>query len=197
LNEIHNSEILHEKGVNNYNITKKVAMAGIFISGGLALSYLNPFAYFEIFGTKINPFAHIINAMMGVLIGLVFASITALGIAMLRFSLGIGSIHAFHGGISGAIVVGAAAFILWKKKPKYVEFAALFEPFGTVFIGGTIANLIVPIGDALLIEGFIIYWILFANSSIPGAIIGFLILKYLKRAGISREDYIKRITSDK
>ena len=134
------SQIIKEKSsseivVSTFFITKRVAMAGIFIAIGLVLSYMNPFAYFEIFGTKINPFAHIVNAMMGVLIGFTFASITALGIATLRYSLAIGSIHAFHGGISGAVVVGIVAYILWKKAPKYVELAAFFEPLGTVFIG--------------------------------------------------------------
>lgn len=175
-----------ETGTSNYFINKRVAMAATFIALGLVLSYMNPFAYFEIFGTKINPFAHIVNAMMGVLIGFAFACITALGIATLRFSLAIGSIHAFHGGISGAFVVGLVAYVLWKKAPKYVEFAAFFEPLGTVFLGGTIAQLIAPLGSVT------VYWGLFALSSIPGCIIGFIILKLIKPAGISREDYIQK-----
>ncbi|MBA7505326.1 hypothetical protein ES706_03993 [subsurface metagenome] len=39
-----------------------------------------------------------INGMMGVLVGLSLACTTALAIAVLRFSLGIGSILAFPGG---------------------------------------------------------------------------------------------------
>ncbi|MFX0069617.1 MAG: energy coupling factor transporter S component ThiW [Candidatus Hermodarchaeota archaeon] len=168
------------------SITKKVATAGIFIAVGLVLSYLNPFAYFTIFGTKINPFAHFINAITGVLIGLTFSCIVALGIAILRFALGIGTIHAFHGGISGAVVVGFTAYLLRKKYPDKVEYAALTEPIGTVFIGGTIAQLIAPIG---VIEGFLIYWGLFAMSCIPGCIAGFLMLKVLRKAGITWEDF--------
>ena len=80
----------------------------------------------------------------GVLIGVTFSSITALGIASIRFSAGIGTIHAFHGGVSGAVVVGIVSHILWKKKPKYVEYAAFTEPIGTVFIGGTIGEIILP-----------------------------------------------------
>ena len=154
--------------------TKKIAAAAIFIPVGLVLSYLNPFAYFLIFGTKINPFAHIMNAITGVLIGLLFSCITALGIAILRYSLSIGSIHAFHGGISGALVVGIVAHILKKKKPKYIALAALTEPIGTIFIGGTIASIIVYGG--IVIEGLFLYWGLFAMSCIPGCIIGFIIL---------------------
>ncbi len=176
-----------EKIIFRNTLTKKVATAGIFMAVGLVLSFLNPFAYFTIFGTKINPFVHFINAITGVLIGLSFSCVVALGIAILRFAFGIGTIHAFHGGISGAFVVGLVAHILRKKFPKYVEFAALTEPIGTVFIGGTIAYLILPIGG---IEGLFIYWGLFAASCIPGCILGFLILKVLRRAGITWEDYL-------
>lgn len=175
-----------ERSIIQRTLSKKVATAAIFIGVGVILSYLNPFAYFAIFGTKINPFAHLINAITGVLIGTTFSCVTALGIAIIRFSLGLGSIHAFHGGISGALVVGSVAFILRKKHSNHVELAALTEPIGTVFIGGTIAQLIAPIGG---IEGLFIYWGLFAASSVPGAIIGYLILRILKTAEITWKDY--------
>jgi len=178
---------MNEKNFTTPSLTKKMATSAIMIAVGLILSYLNPFAYFNIFGTKINPFAHIVNAIMGVLVGFGFGIITAAGIATLRFSLAIGSIHAFHGGISGAVVVGMVAYLLWKKYPKYVEFAALMEPIGTVFIGGTIAQLIAPLGA----EGIFFYWGLFAVSSIPGAIIGYLVLLALKKAYISRADFFE------
>jgi energy coupling factor transporter S component ThiW len=178
-----------EKRIFQNTITKRVAAAGIFIAVGLLLSYLNPFAYFQIAGTKINPFAHLINAITGVLIGLVFSCITALGIAILRFSLGIGTIHAFHGGVSGAFVVGAMAYVLRRKFPKYIEFAAFLEPIGTVFIGGTIGQLIAPIGDLFAIEGFLTYWGLFALSCIPGTLMGYTILSILEKTGINWEDF--------
>mgnify|MGYP006278556373 CR=1 FL=1 len=169
------------------NLSKRVATAGIFMAVGLILSYLNPFAYFTLFGTKINPFAHIINAITGVLLGLSFSLITAFGIAILRFSLGIGSIHAFHGGMAGSLVVGIVARIIWKKKPNWVKTASLTEPIGTIFIGGTIAQLIAPLGG---IEGLFVYWGLFAASCIPGAIIGFIVLNFLEKSNISREEYV-------
>lgn len=168
-------------------LTKKIAAAGIFIAVGVFLSAINPFGYFTIFGTKINPFAHLINAITGVLIGLIFSCITALGIAMLRFATNIGTIHAFHGGISGAVVVGLIAYLLRRKYPRYVEFAALFEPLGTIFIGGTIGYLIT--GDIFVIESLFTFWVLFALSCIPGSILGFIILMALKPAKISWEDF--------
>ncbi len=163
-------------------LTKRVATSAILIAVGVFLSYLNPFAYFDIFGTKINPFAHIINGISGVLLGVAFSCLTAFGIAILRFSFGIGSIHAFHGGISGALVVGLVATFLKKKYPKYVNLATLTEPLGTVFIGGTIAQLIIP-------TNLFIYWGLFAASCIPGCIIGYVMLEILKKSGISWEDF--------
>jgi len=166
-----------------------IAMVGIFIAVGVVLSYLNPFGYFEIFGTKINPFAHFINAITGVLIGLILSCVTALGIAIIRFSVGIGTIHAFHGGISGALIVGIVGIILRKKTPKYVILAALFEPLGTVFIGGTIGFFLVPIGESVII-GLMTYWWLFLLSSVPGSILGFLFLIILKRVGYTWEDFI-------
>ena len=179
------NEISNERKTSQPKITKRIATSGIMVAVGLVLSYLNVFAYFTLFGTKINPYIHIINAVMGVLVGLSFALITALALASLRFALALGTIHAFHGGMAGALVVGTVAYFLWKKYPKYVPFAALTEPLGTVFIGGTIAQLIVPLGDV----GLFIYWGLFALSCIPGCIVGFLVLLSLKKAGISREDF--------
>ncbi|MHA1689147.1 MAG: energy coupling factor transporter S component ThiW [Promethearchaeota archaeon] len=182
-----NNASKEKKGIPSATFTKKIATAAIFIAVGLVLSYLNPFAYFIIFGTKINPFAHFINGMTGVLVGMIFAMLTATGIAILRFSLGIGTIHAFHGGISGAFVVGIISYILRKRKPQKVEWAALTEPLGTVFIGGTIAQIIAPIGG---IAGLFTYWGLFAASCIPGSILGFIMLKILRKAGISWEEYV-------
>ena len=170
--------------------TKKIAAIAIFMALGLVLSFMNPFAYFTIFGTKINPFAHFINAITGVLIGLASSCIVALGIASIRFSLAIGTIHAFHGGITGAAVVGTISYFLRKKYPKYVEFAALTEAIGTVFLGGTIGHLIAPIGSIFALESLIIYWSLFALSSIPGSIMGFGILMFLKHiTQITWEDF--------
>jgi len=166
-------------------LTLKIALAAVFMAVGIVLSYLNPFGYLFLFGTKINPFAHLINVITGVLIGVTFSSITALGIASIRYSAGIGSIHAFHGGISGAVVVGIVSHILWKKKPKYVEYAAFTEPIGTVFIGGTITALI----QGFTLANLLFFWWLFMLSSVVGSALGFIVLKILKRSGYSRDRF--------
>jgi len=178
-----------ESKVSQILVTKRISTTAIMVGVGLVLSYLNPFAYITIFGAKINPFAHVVNAIMGVLVGPIYALVTATIIAALRFSLAIGTIHAFHGGMSGAIVVGIFAYYLWKRTPKYVDLAALSEPIGTIFIGGTIAQLITPTGG---IGAIFTWWGLFAASCIPGCVIGFVILLALRKADISREDFFEK-----
>ncbi|MFX1238462.1 MAG: energy coupling factor transporter S component ThiW [Promethearchaeota archaeon] len=173
---------------NSTILSKKIALSSIFIAFGLVLSFINVFAYFIIIGFKINPYVHLINSVAGVLLGVYYSIFVATSIALLRFSFSIGTIHAFHGGISGAFVVGLVAMILKKiQRSKYIIYSALLEPLGTVFIGGTIAYYIAPTGS--LMSGLIINWSLFALSSVPGSIIGFLVLNILKKAGITHEDY--------
>ena len=184
-NSIKNEEETEKKSLIKSNLTKKVATSAIFIAIGIILALFNPFAFVAILGgPKIFPMAHFINGITGVLIGTSFACVTSLGIAIFRYPIGIGSIHAFHGGISGAFVVGLTSYILRKKKPDYVEYAALSEPIGTVFIAATIANLISPVH-------LFYWWGLFAAASIPGCILGFLMLKLLKRQGISYKDFFQ------
>jgi energy coupling factor transporter S component ThiW len=178
-----------EKHIFQMNLTRKIATAAIFGAIGVVLGHINPFAFIPIIGTKIFPFAHFINALTGVLIGFAFSTTTALAIAIIRFSFALGTIHAFHGHLSGAIVVSITAYFLWRYKPKYVDLAALAEPFGTVFIAGTIGAAIQGI---FTIEGILSFWSLFALSSIPGCVLGYIILKVLRKTGISREDFIQK-----
>ena len=185
-----NSEEIEKKSLIQSNLTKRVATSAIFIAVGIVLSLFNPFAFVELLGgPKIFPMAHFINGITGVLIGVSFACVTSLGIAIFRYPVGVGSIHAFHGGISGAFVVGLTSYILRKKKSNYVEYAALTDPIGTVFIAGTIANFITPV--PFFIWGGFWWWGIFAAASIPGSILGFLMLKLLKRQGISYKDFFQ------
>lgn len=155
----------------------KIATSAMLTALGVVLSYLNPFGYVVIFGAKINPFAHFINAIAGVLLGPIYALFVALFIAIIRFSTGIGSILAFPGGMSGALIVGLMREVILRMNPKKVHFAALFEPIGTVFIGGTISSLI------LISTPYLVFWWLFALSAIPGCILGYLCLIALDKAG--------------
>lgn len=176
-----------EKNATNKNkLTLRIGLTAILIAVGVVLSYINPFGYFTISGTKINPFAHLINAISGVLLGFSFSVIAASSIAIIRYSTSIGSIHAFHGGISGAIIVSILSHFIYKKYPKYVEYAAFFEPFGTVFIGGTITAII----QGLTIGNLLFYWGIFLASSAIGSALGFILLKIIKDSGYSRETFL-------
>ncbi|MFX0080327.1 MAG: energy coupling factor transporter S component ThiW [Candidatus Hodarchaeota archaeon] len=190
------SDKTKEKIIIQNLATKKIATSAIFTSVGIILSHLNPFIFIPIIGAKIFPFAHFINAITGVLIGILFSSITALGIAILRFSLALGTIHAFHGHLAGAIVVSTSAYILWRYKPKHIDLAALTEPLGTVFIAGTIAEIITPVQGIVSLKGLLFFWGLFTVSSVPGCVLGYLMLKVLRRAGISRVDFIRQLNNE-
>jgi len=129
-----NGEEIEKKSLIQSNLTKRVATSAILIAVGIVLAMFNPFAFVEILGgPKVFPMAHFINGITGVLIGISFACVTSLGIAIFR-------------------------------------------------IAATIANIISPVH-------LLYWWGLFAASSIPGSILGFLMLKLLKRQGISYKDF--------
>jgi energy coupling factor transporter S component ThiW len=171
--------------INKNEDTKslKIVMVAVFTAIGVILSYLNPFAYTTLFGTKINPFAHLMNAVTGVLLGPWYAVLTAFLIAIIRYTAGIGSIHAFPGGIPGALVVGLISVLFSKQNGKYRIFAAFFEPIGTVFIGATISAYISGTGTLLF------WWGLFAASCIPGSLMGLVILIILKKRNITYDKF--------
>jgi energy coupling factor transporter S component ThiW len=113
----------------------------------------------------------------GVLLGPWWAAGSALVMETLRVSIGTGSLFAFPGSPFGAIAVGLAYGLLRRDE------AALFEPLGTVFVGATLGALLISpvLGEAA--GGFLALMVAFALSSIPGAIIGYLVLKALRRTG--------------
>ncbi|MBU7014003.1 MAG: energy coupling factor transporter S component ThiW [Theionarchaea archaeon] len=127
--------------------------------------------------TKVFPLQHTINAVSGILMG-PWAVISSLIAATVRFSTGTGSIYAFPGSPFGALVVS----LLYRLTKK--DLAALTEPLGTVGIGATLS--------ALLIAPFItesaptlwFFWTAFAASCIPGAVLGYFILKILRRSNV-------------
>lgn len=155
--------------------TRKLVLAALFAGMGVLLS---SFAI-PVGGAKVFPFQHAINAVAGILLGPWWAAGSALVTATLRVSLGTGSLFAFPGSPFGAIAVGIAYRILRRDE------AALFEPVGTVLVGATLgAVLISPLLEGAG-GGLLALMIAFALSSIPGAIIGYLVLKALRRAGYS------------
>jgi energy coupling factor transporter S component ThiW len=153
--------------------TRKLVLAALFAGLGVLLS---SFAI-PVGGARVFPFQHTINAVAGVLLGPWWAAGSALVTATLRVSLGTGSLFAFPGSPFGAIAVGLAYRFLRRDE------AALFEPIGTVFVGATLGALLISplLGEAA--GGLLALMVAFALSSIPGAIIGYLVLKALRKTG--------------
>ena len=124
--------------------------------------------------TKVAPFQHTINAIAGILLGPWYAAGAALVTAFLRNLLHWGTPFAFPGSPFGALAVGYAYRLL------RTDAAALCEPLGTGPIGGTLAAWIV----APLVGSHGTWWFFltaFLWSSIPGAILGYVFLRALRR----------------
>lgn len=155
------------------SMTRKLVLAAIFAALGV---FLSSFAL-PVVGARVFPFQHAINAVAGVVLGPWWAAGSALVTATVRVSIGTGSLFAFPGSPFGALAVGLAYRLLRRDE------AALFEPVGTVLVGATLGALLISpfIGEAA--GGLLALMVAFALSSIPGAIIGYLGLKALRRTG--------------
>jgi len=162
----------------------RIALTAMLITIGVSLSFYP--GSIPVGPTKVLPYQHMVNGISGVILGPWYAILIATAIGLLRYQLGVGTIFAFPGGIPGALVVGFTYHYL-----KRTDFAALTEPVGTG-IGALISALIVqPILGVKafppllgLTEQWQIFLILFWLSSIPGAILGFMILVALRRRGV-------------
>jgi energy coupling factor transporter S component ThiW len=156
---------------------RKLTLAGLFAALAVLLSL---FAV-PVGGARVLPFQHAINAVAGVMLGPWWAAGSALVAAGLRISFGLGTPFALVGSPFGAIAVGLA-YRYWRR-----DEAALFEPVGTVLVGAPLgAILISPFLDLGAAGGTVALMISFALSSIPGAILGYVLLKALRRAGAIR-----------
>jgi len=167
--------------VSTEKISNKIVLSAILIALGVTIS---PFMYIPFLTAKAYPGQHMVNAIAGVLLGPLWAALIATVVGIIRNAMGVGTIYAFPGGISGGVVVGVFAHIIRKIKPEIVYYAALSEPLGTVFIGGTLSVYMVAplIGDLKVSGALIPIWSLFALSSIPGSVMGFIVLKVLRIA---------------
>ena len=153
--------------------TKILVYTAIFGALGVVLGWIS----FPVGPTKIYPLQHTINAVAGILIG-PWAFISALIAAAVRYATGMGSIYAFPGSPFGALVV-AFMYKLTKK-----DSAALTEPVGTVVIGATISALLIAPFFTQNAPTVWFFWTAFAASCIPGAVLGYGIVKILRRTHV-------------
>ena len=156
--------------------TKRIALAAVLIAVTVVLSPI----HFPIGSSKCYPAQHMVNGIAGVLLGPWYAAVMAFFTGVIRNLLGMGTLHAFPGGIPGGLVVGIVY-----RHVKRTDLAAITEPLGTVVIGATISAYVVApyLGKAFTVA---FWWTIFAASSIPGSIIGFLVLKSLRATGITK-----------
>jgi len=162
----------------------RIALTAVLIAVGVALSFYP--GSIPLGPTRVLPYQHMINGIGGIILGPWYSAFIAAAIGALRIQLGVGTIFAFPGGIPGALVVGFTYHYL-----KRTDFAALTEPIGTG-IGALISALIVQPTLGIrafppllgLTEQWQIFLVLFWLSSIPGAILGFVIVVALRRRGV-------------
>jgi energy coupling factor transporter S component ThiW len=159
--------------MGNVEKVRRIVLAGLFAATAVLLSGI----HFPVGPIKAFPFQHMVNIVAGVMIGPWYAAISALIAGIIRNAIGTGTIFAFPGGIPGAIVVGLV--FRWVRR----DWAAMMEPVGTGFIG-------VPLTVFLLgpILGkqfaFALFFPAFMASSIPGSVIGYVLLKALRRTNV-------------
>jgi energy coupling factor transporter S component ThiW len=161
--------------------TKKISLTALLIALGVVIS---PLIWFPILDSKAFPGQHIINSIAGVLLGPIWAAFIAFCIGIIRMSLGVGTIFSMPGGIPGGVIVGLFYRFFKHRGFKRPDLSAITEPIGTVLIGGTLAvYLFAPyVGRQMVL---IPVWMGWSLSSIPGCILGFIILKSIRGLGIA------------
>jgi energy coupling factor transporter S component ThiW len=153
--------------------TRKLSLAIVLTALAIVLSPI----FFPVGPTKTFPWQHMVNAIAGVLLGPWYAALMAIAAGIIRNLLGVGTVFAFPGGIPGALVVGITYHYLRK------DYAALTEVLGTGVIGALLSAWIIgpSLGMTMAVDAFIIA---FSASSIPGSILGYVVLLVIRRIPI-------------
>lgn len=165
-----------EYEASSASTAKRVALGAVLTALTVSLSTF----YIPLGTTKCFPAQHMVNGVAGVLLGPWYAAVMAIATGTIRNMLGLGTLYAYPGGIPGALVVGLVHRYLLKD-----DLAALSEPVGTVAVGATLSALVLaPMQGHNLTLYF--FWAAFAASSVPGAFLGYVVLKALRRLGLER-----------
>lgn len=152
---------------------QKMTLAALFAALAVLLS---PFS-FPVGPSRCFPFQHAVNAVAGVALGPWWACGAAFVASLVRNGMGTGTLLAFPGSMFGALAVGFVAGLLPKNLRSWAAFA---EPIATSTIGAWTASLIVSTagGRAAM---FSMLAAAFFLSSGPGALIGCVVLRLLRR----------------
>ncbi len=155
------------------SVTKKLSFTAILIALGVILSPI----YIPLAPYKLYPMAHTINVLGGIFLGPLYATVVATAVGVIRIGLGTGTVFAIPGGVPGAIVIGLVYKYLWRS-----DWASFSEVIGSP-IGAAMAVYIVgPMaGRHPVLLATIASW---TASGIIGSLIGFLVVKALRRLDI-------------
>lgn len=155
--------------------TKKIVLSGLLISIGTLASHL---IVIPVGVAKCYPIQHTINVIGAIILGPAYAVGNAFLISLLRNILGVGFLLAFPGSMFGAFLSG-----IFYKKFKKVNAAGAGEIIGTGIIGSLVAF---PISKILLgfEVGAFFFIPPFILSSFVGAVIGILVIKFLRKTNM-------------
>lgn len=173
-------------------LTLRISLISIFTALGVVLSWF----WIPVLTSKAYPAQHMINALVGVILGPFDALIVAFLIGVIRISLNLGTLYAFPGGLPGGFVVGIFYWLFKKifKKSTAIKLSVWTEPIGTVLIGATLSLLFVAplIHDTKMIElvsrnffiGLLTLYLGWSISSFSGVTLAFIIVIFLVRMGL-------------
>lgn len=157
---------------------QRLVLMALLVAMGVAASTFSPIPFL---GAKLFPFQHAINVVAGVILGPVYAGITALVIAITRIITGTGSPMAIPGSVFGAVLAG----LLYRQTRHYIG-AMVGEVIGTGLIGAVAAfpvAVLIMGNEKAAGAGVTFFIIPFALSSAAGALLGGALLPALNRAG--------------
>ncbi|NLK00864.1 MAG: energy coupling factor transporter S component ThiW [Clostridia bacterium] len=155
--------------------TRKLTIMALFVAIGTITAHV---IWFPAGPARAYPMQHAINVLTAVYLGPGAAGLIALVISALRNMLGLGTIFAFPGSIFGALLAGYL-YRLFRKDTA----AVVGEVFGTAVIGGLVSFPIAKfiLGQEAAAFAFVIP---FAVSSIAGAAVAFVLLRFIPRGRI-------------
>ena len=159
---------------------RAMLLSALFAAAAVLLSPLS----FPVGPSRCFPFQHTLNAIAGVLLGPWWAVGSAFVTSFVRYTTGMGTILAFPGSLFGALAVGLASRTLLRG-PRLRAWSAWAEPCATGTLGALVSALIVSPESAGAM--FATLSVAFLISSVPGAALGFLILKGLEKRQAARD----------